>query len=218
MAKAINELLESDLLDEQTKATISEAFDAKIVEAREEIATELREEFATRYDNDKSNLVEAMDTMLQETIKAEISEFVSDRNALVEERIAYKKAIAEHSDLLSKFVTKTLADEVQELRSDRDNLNRGFETMEGFVVDKLAEEIKEFAEDKRSLAEAKVKLVAEGRKKIQEAKDKFIAKGAEKVENTIGKVLKTEMSQLKEDIRSNIEKIDEVIEEYHANT
>ena len=35
MAKAINELLESDLLDEQTKATISEAFDAKIAEARE---------------------------------------------------------------------------------------------------------------------------------------------------------------------------------------
>ena len=202
MAKAINELLESDLLDEQTKATISEAFDAKIAEAREEIAGELREEFATRYDNDKSNLVEAMDNMLQETIKAEISEFVSDRNALVEERIAYKKAVAEHSDLLSKFVTKTLAEEVKELRSDRDNLNRGFETMEGFVVDKLAEEIKEFAEDKRSLAEAKVKLVAEGRKKIQEAKDKFIAKGAEKVENTIGKVLKTEMSQLKEDIKT----------------
>ena len=142
MAKAINELLESDLLDEQTKATISEAFDAKIAEAREEIAGELREEFATRYDNDKSNLVEAMDNMLQETIKAEISEFVSDRNALVEERIAYKKAVAEHSDLLSKFVTKTLVDEVNELRSDRDNLNRGFETMEGFVVDKLAEEIK----------------------------------------------------------------------------
>ena len=63
MAKAINELLESDLLDEQTKATISEAFEAKIAEAREEIATELREEFATRYDNDKSNLVEAMDNI-----------------------------------------------------------------------------------------------------------------------------------------------------------
>jgi len=61
MAEALKELLESDLLDENTKASIQEAWEKNLVEAREAVAVELREEFATRYENDKNQLVEAMD-------------------------------------------------------------------------------------------------------------------------------------------------------------
>ena len=72
MAEALKELLESDLLDENTKASIQEAWESNIAEAREAIASELREEFANRYDSDKAQLVEAMDNMLNDTIKAKL--------------------------------------------------------------------------------------------------------------------------------------------------
>jgi hypothetical protein len=84
----IENILGSEVLSEDVKNSINEAWDAKIAEVREELTAELREEFAGRYDNDKSQIVEAMDAMLTDAIKAEVSEFAADRAKLAEERVA----------------------------------------------------------------------------------------------------------------------------------
>lgn len=202
MAEALKELLESDLLDEKTRDSIQEAWEANIAEAREEINIELREEFSARYENDKETIVEAMDNMLSEAIKTEITEFVEDRQNLVEARVAYKRAMQDHSKVLDDFVLGQLKEEVTELRGDRTKQFSDFNKLEGFVLKQLANEISEFNEDKKSLAEAKVKLVTEGRKKIAEAQQKFIKRSADAVEKVIENVLRTEMTQLKEDIKS----------------
>jgi len=62
MAEALKELLNNDLLDEDTKASIQEAWETNLVEARDAVAIELREEFATRYENDKNTLVKPWTT------------------------------------------------------------------------------------------------------------------------------------------------------------
>ena len=69
MADAFEELLKSDVLSEDVKSALSEAWEGQLTEAREGVAAELREEFATRYENDKSQIVEAIDAMLNDVIK-----------------------------------------------------------------------------------------------------------------------------------------------------
>ena len=86
----ITEIFGSEALSEEVKTQVQEAWEKKLSEAREEISAELREEFAQRYENDKSQIVEAMDGMITDTLKKEVSEFAEDKQKLVAERVAYK--------------------------------------------------------------------------------------------------------------------------------
>ncbi len=202
MAEALKELLESDLLDENTKASIQEAWETNLIEAREAVANELREEFANRYESDKSQLVEAMDNMLSDAIKTEITEFADDRKGLIEARVAYKQHMSNHTNALNNFVMETLQKEIVELREDRNKQFDNFNKLEGFVLKQLSNEIAEFNEDKKSLAEAKVTLIASGRQKLDEAKQRFIKRAAKTIEQVVESALRGEMTQLKEDIKA----------------
>jgi hypothetical protein len=202
MAEALKELLESDLLDENTKASIQSAWESNLTEARDALAIELREEFADRYESDKGQLVEAMDNMLTDAIKTEIVEFTDDRKGLIEARVQYKQNVKEHTNALSSFVMEALRNEIVELREDRNKQFDNFNKLEGFVLKQLAGEIAEFNEDKKSLAEAKVKLIASGRQKLDEAKHNFIKRAATTIEKVVESALRSEMTQLKEDIKS----------------
>ena len=195
-------LLESDIMSEDVRSQLSEAWEAQVNEAREEITAELREEFAQKFEHDKSVIVEAMDNMLSTTIKSEMEEFKTDREALIAERVAYKKAISEHASLLEKFITSQLATEVKELRADRTKVNEHLGRTKEFVVKQLSRELAEFHDDKRDLVNTKVRMVAEGKEILMKTKSSFIKRSAELVEKTIETALRSELSVLKEDIQS----------------
>ena len=195
-------LLESGALSEEAGAAIKEAMEVKLNEAREEITAELREEFAQKFEHDKGVIVEAMDNMLNEAIRAEMTEFKTDREALIAERVAYKKAISEHAKILEKFITSHLAAEVKELQADRAKVAENLETTKSFVVKQLSRELAEFHNDKRELVETKVRMVAEGKELLTKTKESFIKRSAELVENTISNALRSEIVTLKEDIQS----------------
>jgi hypothetical protein len=201
MADIFNGILESDAISEDLKTQIQETWKSKLDEAREEITAELRDEFAQRYENDKGQIVEAMDTMLTDRITAEIEELKADRAALAEQTVAYKTNIEKHTSLVDKFVAEQLAKEVKELHADRSDLKNNFAKLENFVVKQLAKELTEFENDKKAVVEQKVKLVAEGKKMIAEAKQRFVSKAADVVEKTVEKSLRSELSQLKDDIK-----------------
>ena len=59
MLDAIKPLLDSDLINEETRTQIAEAWESKLTETKEKVRAELREEFAQRYEHDKSVMVEA---------------------------------------------------------------------------------------------------------------------------------------------------------------
>lgn len=199
---AIEQLLSSEVLSEEVRSTLSEAWETKLVEAREEITAELREEFANRYEADKEQMVEAMDAMLNDTITAELKEFAEDKAAAVAAQVEYKKKIAEHAQLLDGFVMETLKGEIAELREDRKLQEGNFEKLEDFVMEQLTSELNEFHQDKKDLIEQKVKLVAEGKTMIAEAKAEFIEKASEKLAGLVETTLSTELGTLKEDIKS----------------
>ena len=193
-------LLESGALSEEAGVAIKEAMEAKLNEAREEITAELREEFAQKFEHDKGVIVEAMDNMLNQAIRAEMTEFKTDREALIAERVAYKKAISEHAKILEKFITSQLAAEVKELQADRKTVAENLETTKSFVVKQLSRELAEFHNDKRELVETKVRMVAEGKELLTKTKESFIKRSAELVETTISNALRSEIDMLKEDI------------------
>ena len=200
MIDAISKLVESGAISEDVQKGIQEAWDLKIKENKEVVGAELREEFAKRYEHDKSNMIEAIDSMMNEKLSEEITKFVEDRKALAQEKIAYKENVGKHSAKLESFILNKLSEELKELHSDRKGVHENFKKMEEFVVGALAKEIKEFHEDKKGVVETKVKLVDEAKKQMAKMKEAFITRSAKVVESAVNKKLAEELKSLKEDI------------------
>jgi len=200
MIDAISKLVESGAISEDVQKGIQEAWDLKIKENKEVVGAELREEFAKRYEHDKSNMIEAIDSMMNEKLSEEITKFVEDRKALAQEKIAYKENVGKHSAKLESFMLSKLSEELKELHGDRKGVHENFKKMEEFVVGALAKEIKEFHEDKKGVVETKVKLVAEAKKQMAKMKEAFITRSAKVVENAVNTKLAEELKSLKEDI------------------
>ena len=202
MLDAIKPLLESGLINEDIGVQLNEAWEVKLNEAREQVRAELREEFAQRYEHDRTVMVEALDKMMTESLSEEIAEFRAERQAMNEERVKSQVKLRENATKFNDFMVTKLAEEIRELRADRKAQMEGQEKLEKFIVHALAREIKEFAQDRQAVVEAKVQLVAEGRKQLEALKAKFVAESAKKVSGMVGTHLKSELSQLKEDIQS----------------
>ena len=200
MIDALKTLFENDVVNEEVRAQIEEAWEAKVRENKQAVTAELREEFAAKYEHDKSTMVEAIDSMLSERLEAEITEFAEDRAQLAEAKAKYAIAMRENSDLLKGFVVEQLQKEIQELRTDKVAMHKNYAKLEEFVVDALSNEIAEFYEDKKDLAETKVRLVREAKNHFAKVKANFIERSATAVSEMVGKTLKAEITSLKEDI------------------
>ena len=201
MLDAIKPLLDSDLVNEDTRQAIAEQWEAKLSEAKETVRAELREEFAQRYEHDKTVMVEALDKMVTEGLTSELSALNEEKKALAEDRVKFAKSMTENANKFNNFMVTKLSEELRELRKDRKVQVEGFEKLESFVVGALAEEIKEFAADKKDLVESKVRLVRDARGQLEALKSKFIKESAKKMSTTVSTHLKAELSQLQEDIK-----------------
>ena len=201
MLDAIKPLLDSNLITEETRLEINEAWETKLNEAREQARAELREEFAQRYEHDKSVMVEALDRMVTEGLTAEVKAIAAEKQAIAEDRVKFHGKMKESATKFNNFMVTKLAEEIGELRKDRKQHNEGLEKLENFVVHALAREIQEFAQDKRDVVETKVRLVREARGKLEQLKARFIKESAEKMSQSVSRHLKAELTQLHEDIR-----------------
>ncbi len=202
MLDALKTLFENDVVSEDVRAQIEEAWETKVKENRQQVTAELREEFAQKYEHDKQTMVEAVDQMVSEQLASEIEEFKEDRNQLAEAKAKYAVKMRENADLLKTFVQKQLANEISELHQDQKTVAEKFSTLEDFVVEALSKELSEFYEDKKDLAETKVKLVREAKEKFATLQKNFVKESARSVSRAVEKGLTKEISQLKEDIEA----------------
>ena len=200
MLDAIKPLLDSDLINEDTKTQIAEAWEAKLTETREKVKVELREEFANRYEHDKSVMVEALDRMVTENLTAELKEFAEEKKNLAEDRAKFVGKMQETTSTFDKFLVKQLAEEINELNVDRKAQNEHVSKLEQFIHAQLAEEITDFQQDRQDVVETKVRLVKEARGQFKALKTKFIEKSANLVKESVASNLNAEITQLKEDI------------------
>ena len=202
MLDAIKPLLDSGIINEETQTALNEAWESKLNEARDVIRAELREEFAGRYEHDKQVMVEALDKMVTESLTAELKEFADEKQALAEDRVAFKRKMVESSAKFNDFMVTKLAEEIKELRADKKVQNEAVAKLEKFVIHALAEEIKEFDQDKQAVVETKVKLVAEAKSKLAELQQQFVKRSAKLVKEAVAQNLGSELAQLKEDIHT----------------
>ena len=73
MLDAIKPLLDSDLVNEDTRQAIAEQWEAKLVEAKETVRSELREEFAQEVADNPDNEVRLTDDELATELVAVMS-------------------------------------------------------------------------------------------------------------------------------------------------
>lgn len=202
MLEALKSLFENNVISEQVKAEIESAWEKRVVENRTQVTQQLREEFAQRYEHDKSVMIEAVDRMLGDQLREEITQFVEDRKQLAEAKVKLVKNNKDEAKKLKEFVLRQLSSEVRELHEDQKQMADKFIKLEQFVVEALAQEIAEFHTDKQELAETKVRLIREGREAFGKVKEQFIKRAAGLVESAVEKTLTKEISQLKEDIEA----------------
>lgn len=197
----LKQLFESGLFNEEVQNTITEAWESKLNETREQVKTELREEFAHKFEHDKKLMVDALDRMVSENLTKELSDFAQDRKQIAEDRVKFRKRMSEDAQKFSTFLTHKLAQEIKELREERNNFLKHHSKLDEFVLHALAKEIKEFDTDKKSIVETKVKLVKEATDKFNSLKQRFIRENTAKIKHVVSEQIKSEMNQLHEDIK-----------------
>ena len=202
MLDSLKPLLDSELVTEEAKAEINEAWEAKLVEAKEQARAELREEFAQRYEHDKTVMVEALDRMVTAGLTAEIEQVQAEKQSLAEDRVQFQSKMKESATKFNDFMVTKLAEEIGELRKDRKMHSEGVQKLEQFVVHALAREIQEFATDKQDVVNTKVRLVREARGKLEALKSRFVTESAQKMSQAVTRHLKAELGQLQEDIKA----------------
>ncbi len=202
MLDVLKQLFESNVVSEEIKASIEDAWNQKIQENRESVALELREEFASKYEHDKAQLVESVEKMMEDRLSAEIAEFIEDKKQLIEAKAKYAKKMKTDAKKMEEFILRQLKSELTELHEDQKIMSTNFSKLEEFVVRQLAKEISEFAADKKEVIATKVKLVKEAKTQLEAVKSNFVKRSAKIVEATVAKTLKSEIHQLKEDITS----------------
>lgn len=194
MNDILKPLLESDLLSEDVKVQISEAFEARIAEVRDEVETQLREEMANRFEHDREALINAVSQMVEEALQVELEEFQADRQAVVEDRVRLANQITENA------------------QQSKEELAKRLEVMESFILNVLKEEVVEFETDRKSLQEAKAEyensLVEQTR--ASEAK---LASTIEALTQFVTENLHTELKEFKKERQGLVEQREKLVKE-----
>ena len=200
MKDAIQPLVESGIITEETRMAIEQAWSQQLTEAKQQLEEQMRVEFAERYEHDKAQLVEAIDKKVTESLAKELGEFREDKKSLIEEKVRFKKSLTESANKFGNFMQTQLAKEIKELHEDRKQQDLALKKLDAFVVECLAKELSEFQLDRKQVVETKVKLVSEARQKMKEMQKSFIQKSSQLVKETVEKGLTKELKTLKEDI------------------
>lgn len=230
MEKNLQELLESEVLGEETRTALQEAFAQKLKEAEHK----LEESYAVRFEHERAVLVETMDTMLNNVIRKELDEFAEDKRSVAAQKVklaeanrrarkVYEQKLAKNVQVLENFMLKQIAGEIaefkddrlqlaeqraqmaQELNESRTNTQQAFQQrvakLENFVLKQLSEEIAEFVADKKALVEQRVKLASQAKTKLDETRQAFVTRATLVVDKTLNEVIRKEFVQWKDDIK-----------------
>jgi hypothetical protein len=196
----MNELLEqmlkeSELLNDETKKSLVEAFNAElekaVTEAKELAIAEAKVDFAAQYTADKAALVEAIDTKVTAMVNDEIAEL--------------KESIEQFRDLEAEYATKLVESREEmgvQLKADMAQL---VETIDVFLQERLVEEV---AELKESIEE--VKKINYAKTLFESIEDTFRTKFFN--ESEVGTKMKKkdeELCKKDEELKKKEEKLEE---------
>lgn len=232
LVEAMDRML-TDVVQKYESEKATEAAKLKEAQARAEaVAGELRAAYKARLKEHAQVLESFVMKKLSDELgefaqdKNAVAEMrVKYASALAENKTAYKAKMKEHMALMRSFVVQKLDEQMSSLRQQETALAESKATLEAetaalraqleeqfaqrvatvdkFVVQKVAEELREFHEDKRALVEKKVQLVAEARTQLAATQRKFVKEAAKLVDQKVSETMKVELKQLHEDLERN---------------
>jgi hypothetical protein len=195
MEELLQKLLEADVLSEDTKKDLEDAFQTKLDEAieaaKETAADDVRAELTEQWVSERNDLVEAVDAKVNDFLAREVEELKEDierfrdleaeyAEKLVEAKAAMsdelKNDLIELVEKVDAFLEMRLAAEIEELREDLDEQRKydfGRRVFEAF-----AEEFMVNYSDEES-AEATLRETQERLRETEEALEESEAKYAE---------------------------------------
>lgn len=187
MNELLQKLLEADVLTEDTKTKLEDAFkvqlDEAIQSAKDEAAADVRAELTEQWVTDRDALVEAVDNQVGDFITAELDELKDDINS-------FRDLEAEAADNLVEAKAAMAA----ELKSDLADLVRSVDT---FLEMRLTAELDELREDITEVRKNEF-----GRKIFEAMSAEFISEFAD--EDTASATL-AETQQRLADVESSLE-------------
>lgn len=159
MEELLEKLLEAEVLTEETKQQISEAFAAKLEEkveqAKKDAEEQVRLELTEQWVQERDALVEALDSKVNDFLEVEMDELKGDIEKFRDLEAEYAERVVENKKELRK-----------ELKSDMKEL---VEKIDAFLEIRLNEEMQELRED---IEEQKQNLF--GRKIFEAYKEEFL--------------------------------------------
>lgn len=196
MDEILKQLLESELLSEETKVQLKEQFDSAVQGMREELTLEVRAELAEQYTKDRDALIESVEEKVTEMLVDEINELKEDIARFRDLEVEYsgklvneKKVLAEQLgeeldeivDKLDTFLEYRIDEEMIELKEDlavvKENQfgRKIFESFMGEFNRSFVDEESLFKkisvlEDKLTDAESKLYVAEQAEKKSARAK------------------------------------------------
>jgi len=198
----VEEEVRSDLARryETDRAKMVEAMNTFMTEAIEKELREFNDDrqqvYATRAklakqirENNESHAAriaesaKALEGFVLGKVKGELTEFMTDKKELAEEKKQVAKMLKEHKEDLNTVTAGRI------------------NQLEKFVVKKLSEEIGEFETDKKELVEQKVRMAREAKTKLDETRKAFVTRSAALVESTLRESLKKEFVSFRSDIK-----------------
>lgn len=140
MEELLQQLVESEILAEDTKKELTEAINeqieeaknAAIVEAKAEVEAQVRVEIQEQYQADKEALIEALDTKVEEYLKEELDELRDDIERFRDLEVEYAEKLAEAKE-----------EQKEVIKGDIEEL---VETIDSFLDMRLEEEVNELKE------------------------------------------------------------------------
>lgn len=132
MNELLEKMLSTDILNDETKQELIEAFNAEIEAAKAEAIAEAKVEFAAQFTADKAALVEAIDTKITSLLSAEIEELKEDIERFRDLEAEYATKLVEEKEAMALQVKADMAELV--------------EALDVFLEDRLVEEVNELKE------------------------------------------------------------------------
>ena len=137
MEEILQKLLESDVLSEETKADLTEAWaeavKAKKAQITEQVTLEVRAELAEQWVKERDALIAKLDEFVTEQIESEFNELRSD--------------IESFRDLEAEYASKLVTEKTKIAESMTEELDILIDKIDAFFEQRLTEELDELKED-----------------------------------------------------------------------
>lgn len=132
MDEILEKMLSTDILSDETKNELMEAFKAELAAAKEVAIAEAKVEFAEKFAEDKARLVEALDTKVTAMLQDEVTELKEDIERFRDLEAEFAARLVEEKEALGLQVKADMAQLV--------------ETLDVFLEERLTAEVVELKE------------------------------------------------------------------------